>query len=69
MPIEDKVLLTHNQQLLYQHTFTEKKATHLPAANCFIVSQSGTYSFAPVKGNSNKSVGQVSSVEVIWETF
>ena len=69
MPIEDKVLLSHNQQLLYQHTFTEKKPTLLPASNCFIVSQSGTYRFKPVKGNSSQSVGQVSSVEVLWETF
>ncbi len=69
MPIEDKVLLSHNQQLLYQHTFTEKKSTPLPASNCFIVSQSGTYSFKPVKGNSSQSVGQVSSVAVLWETF
>ncbi|MGM9788425.1 MAG: PEGA domain-containing protein, partial [Candidatus Cryptobacteroides sp.] len=69
MPIEDKILLSHNQQLLYQHTFTEKKYKELPASNCFIVSQSGTYSFAPVKGNSDESVGQVSSVEVLWETF
>ena len=69
MPIKDKIQLTHNQQLLYQHTFTEKKATPLPASNCFIVSQSGTYSFKPVKGNSSQSVGQVSSAEVLWETF
>ncbi|MGN1226904.1 MAG: PEGA domain-containing protein, partial [Candidatus Cryptobacteroides sp.] len=69
MPIEDKIQLSHNQQFLYQHTFTEKKVIALPASNCFLVSQSGTYSFAPVKGNSNQSIGKVSSVEVLWETF
>ena len=69
MPLEEKITLDHNQQLLFQHTFTEKMYEVLPASNCFIVSQSGTYSFKPVKGNSRKSVGQVSSVEVLWETF
>ena len=68
-PLEETITLDHNQQLLYQHTFTEKMYEVLPASNCFIVSQSGTYSFATVKGNSSQSVGQVSSVEVLWETF
>ena len=38
-------------------------------ANSYIVSTSGTYSFSAVKGNSSTSVGSVSSVEVLWETF
>ena len=38
-------------------------------ANCYIVSGPGTYSFPAVKGNSSESVGAVSSVEVLWETF
>ena len=38
-------------------------------ANSYIVSKSGTYSFSAVKGNSSTSVGSVSSVEVLWETF
>lgn len=38
-------------------------------ANCYIVSGPGTYSFPAVKGNSSTSVGAVSSVEVLWETF
>ena len=38
-------------------------------ANSYIVSISGTYSFSAVKGNSTTSVGSVSSVEVLWETF
>ena len=38
-------------------------------ANSYIVSSSGTYKFKPVKGNSSESVGQVSSVEVLWESF
>lgn len=38
-------------------------------ANSYIVSKSGTYSFSAVKGNSRTSVGSVSSVDVLWETF
>ena len=38
-------------------------------ANSYIVSTSGTYKFKPVKGNSSISVGSVSSVEVLWESF
>ena len=38
-------------------------------ANSYIVSTSGTYKFKPVKGNSSTSVGSVSSVEVLWESF
>ena len=38
-------------------------------ANSYIVSKSGTYKFSTVKGNSSKSVGAVSSAEVLWETF
>ncbi len=38
-------------------------------ANSYIVSSEGYYRFAPVKGNSNQSVGNVSKAEVLWETF
>lgn len=38
-------------------------------ANCYIVSEAGTYRFTPTKGNSTESVGAISSVEVLWETF
>ena len=41
----------------------------LDPANCFIVSDSGTYAFEPVKGNSWASVGTVASAEVLWESF
>ena len=37
-------------------------------ANCYIVSAPGTYSIPAVKGNSNESVGNVKSVEVLWES-
>ena len=38
-------------------------------ANCYIISESGVFKFPAVKGNSNESVGKVSSVEVLWESF
>lgn len=38
-------------------------------ANCYIVSKTGVYKFKSVKGNGNTSVGAVSKVEVLWETF
>ncbi|MBR5200002.1 MAG: hypothetical protein IKW20_09315, partial [Bacteroidales bacterium] len=39
------------------------------SANCYIVSQAGTYSIPAVKGNSSASVGSVSTVDVLWETY
>ncbi|MBR0322071.1 MAG: hypothetical protein IIX08_06765, partial [Bacteroidales bacterium] len=38
-------------------------------ANSYIVSDVGSYMFTPTKGNSSESVGTISSVEVLWETF
>ena len=38
-------------------------------ANSYIVSEAGSYKFTPTKGNSSESVGEIASVEVLWETF
>ena len=38
-------------------------------ANCYLIQKAGTYKFLPVKGNTNESVGDVSTVEVLWESF
>ena len=38
-------------------------------ANSYIVSEPGKYKFTPTKGNSTASVGAISSVEVLWESF
>ena len=38
-------------------------------ANSYIVSEAGSYKIIPTKGNSNESVGTISSVEVLWESF
>lgn len=39
------------------------------SANSYIVSKVGTYKFDAVKGNSNESVGEVVSAEVLWKSF
>ena len=39
------------------------------AANCYIVSQPGEYTFAAVKGNTLESVGDVAKAELLWETW
>ena len=38
-------------------------------ANCYIISEAGTYKIEGVKGNSNESVGEVTSARVLWESF
>ena len=38
------------------------------AANCYMVNRTGTYKFAAVKGCGDESLGDVASVEVLWET-
>ena len=39
------------------------------AANCYIVTQPGDYTFAAVKGNTVESVGEVAKAELLWETW
>ena len=39
------------------------------SANCYVVSRSGLYKFKAVKGNSTTTIGGVSSVSILWETF
>lgn len=56
----------------YDNDFSTSGAHSLSdagTANSYIVSETGTYSIAAVKGNSSKSVGSVVSAEVLWETF
>lgn len=38
-------------------------------ANCYIVTGEGCYSFPAVRGNSNETVGDIRSAEVLWESF
>jgi len=39
------------------------------SANCYIITAAGDYKFAPVKGNSEESVGAVAKAELYWETY
>jgi uncharacterized protein (TIGR02145 family) len=38
-------------------------------ANCYVINEAGGYKFKALKGNSSTSVGSVSSVSVLWESF
>ena len=38
-------------------------------ANCYHVSRTGQYRFKAVKGNTETTVGDVNTVEVLWESF
>lgn len=38
-------------------------------ANCYIVSETGLYKFTPTKGSSDENVGEIYSVDVLWESF
>lgn len=48
---------------------TEINLSETGTANCYMIQSAGTYTFDAVKGNSDLSVGEVSSVEVLWESF
>ena len=68
------VSLYHEDCLMLTITVTQKAADVALAsgnktANCYIVSKAGNYRFPAVKGNSSASVGDVKSVEVLWESF
>ena len=43
--------------------------SEMGAANSYIVSRAGTYSFKAVKGNSDILVEGIQGVKVLWETF
>ena len=38
-------------------------------ANCYLLSEPGTYKFKTVQGNTDTSVGEVAAAEVLWESF
>lgn len=50
-------------------TVIPDKTTFASPANCYIVTTADTYAFKAVKGNSSESVGNIASVEVLWESF
>ena len=71
--VEDKILFSPEEMSLQLLSSAElASASDLSSeatANCYIVSQTGVYSISAVKGNSSQSVGDVSRMEVLWESF
>ena len=53
----------------FNEDYSTMNLSYFESANCYIVSEAGKYKFKTVKGNSNESVGSVSSCEVLWESF
>lgn len=58
---------TTSTPLTYSPTFNLNSDGE--TSNCYIVSEAGMYKFKSVQGSSSASVGTVSSVEVLWESF
>ena len=48
---------------------TATDLTKYSNANCYIISEPGTYKFITLKGNSEMTVGNVASSEILWESF
>lgn len=55
------------------HHYTSiKNATELgttETANCYVITEAGSYKIPVVKGNSSTSAGTVGGVELLWETY
>ena len=49
--------------------YTSENLSTEGTANCYIVSASGDYRLKAVKGNGVESVGEIASVEVLWESL
>ena len=54
-----------------QYIVIAKQASEkvMTAANCYVISNAGTYKFRAVKGNGSEAVGNVASCVVLWESF
>ena len=53
----------------FNEDYSTKNLSTFEPANCYIVSKAGKYKFKTVKGNSSTSVGNLSTCEVLWESF
>lgn len=49
--------------------WARKNLSSSGTANCYIVSDVGSYEFAPVKGNRDELVGAIKSADILWESF
>ena len=67
-----KITVTYagvSKQFIVTQQKVSVKLSESGTANCYVVSETGFYSFKSVQGNSSTSVGTVSSVAVLWESF
>lgn len=53
----------------FQHNNSPIALGEKETANCYVVPRAGSYYFPTTKGNSQQSVGEAVSAEVLWETF
>ena len=72
----DKITLNYNDgAATLEITVNQGNGNHVSSldekgtANCYIVSEAGYYQFKAVKGNSDETVGTISTAEVLWESF
>lgn len=72
----DKITLNYNNgAATLEITVNQGNGNHVSSldekgtANCYIVSEAGYYQFKAVKGNSDETVGTISTAEVLWESF
>ena len=68
----DKMLyVTNDPYISAEKTFTTKgtNLSSIETANCYIVNQSGVYSFKLAKAGKGNDLSGVKSVRVLWETF
>ena len=72
----DKITLNYNDgAATLEITVNQGNGNHVSSldedgtANCYIVSKAGYYQFKAVKGNSEETVGTISTAEVLWESF
>ncbi len=66
--IESKMIQA-GQSYGWDVTFNLYTNIDLEPANCYIISEAGTYSFPPIKGNGISYIAGVESAEVLWESF
>lgn len=61
--------ITRMPVLTYHASITYTDLSINGSANSYIISEPGYYKIPTTKGNSNTSVGESTSAEVLWETF
>ena len=63
------VLDSSKQETDSESTIVTNLSPNGQTANCYIVPKAGSYKFLPTKGNSMETVGEITDVAVLWESF